>query len=56
MKTPRTAQTDTRRRQIAADLDSYRRGGGEIQSLPSFVRAGTRGDIDNSHLFGYRKR
>lgn len=52
----RSAQSTTRRRQIEADLERYRSGGGKVHVVPGFERVGTRGDRDNSHLFGYRLR
>ena len=52
----RSAQAAARRRQIETELQDYRRRGGQIAIVPGFERVGTRGDRDNSHLFGYRKR
>lgn len=49
-------EADARRRRLAADLDAFRRRGGEIRAHDPHERAGTRGDRDNSHIFGYRKR
>jgi len=54
--TTRTSPLSTdRRRQLEADLDAYRRRGGEVKSCSPGERVGTRGDRDNSHLFGYRR-
>ena len=52
----RCAQAAARRRQIETELQDYRRRGGQIAVVPGFERVGTRGDRDNSHLFGYRLR